>query len=1057
MLRGTLIKKHLIWLATLLFMVSVFATNLLFMPTATAATQAAYYVSPTGSDSNPGTMESPFQTITKARDVVRTINTNMSGDIYVYLRGGTYNITSTITFSPQDSGTNGYRVYYQAYPGETPVLNGATKVTGWTQHSGNIYKATLNRSTKLRNLYVNDQRALMASKTVTARGGYGTYSVTAGQAAWAWTSGSKSDGVNYNSGDVPNIASNKNDLEIVNGTTWNENIVCTRDVITNGNYRTLLLQQPYGAIAQTPGWGAAFTSSGTHTIYNAFEFLNSPGQFYFDKTTKTLYYYIRSGENMATADVEAPVVEKLISIAGTSTTNRVKNITFQGITFANTDFSLVNVGGSYGKSTCQAAQAFIAFYNDNWHNTKYDLVDTLPGMINVTSSDSINFISNIVKHSGSDGISMTNDVINSNITGNYITDITSSGITVGHPQHVYIGDGGNHAKYAPGVEGVCKNNTISNNMLYNISTAPGFGGCAAITAYFVDTIKITYNQVQSTAYNGIHLGWGWCNFLDSTTCKNNTISYNRIINPLTRLHDSGGIYTIGQMPGTNINQNYVRGVPPNTTGPTYGLHNDEGTAYIIENDNVLDISPQVTYTINCEDYGQKHDLTILRTYATVCKMGVNPPNSTIDLPVAVSDNVWPVTQYNTCLNSGIQEAYRSIIPGSLLSTQDYVFPASCAITAGTTVNIRSSGNSSNTVWFAPSGTTNFVEGVNMTKAAGDATSITVPYIAGTYKLCVVNSQGTKLGESAALLRVTGTVVPPTPTPGPRTAFSQIEAESYNTQSGIQTESCGEGGQNIGYIENEDYVVFNNIDFEGGAASFQARVASSTGGGNIEIRLDSITGTLIGTCSVAGTGGWQTWTTSTCDVGGVSGTHNLYLKFTGGSGYLFNINWFQFFRGSVTPTPVLTPTPVVTATPVVTTTPAVTTTPVVTTTPTVTPTPTSVITPTPTPGTGNIAVIYTVQNDWGSGATVDVKIINNTGVAVNGWTLAFTFPGNQTITNAWSGACTQNGASVTVKDAGYNAGIPANGGSVNFGFNLNYSGTNAEPAGFTLNGVACQVQ
>ncbi len=213
----------------------------------------------------------------------------------------------------------------------------------------------------------------------------------------------------------------------------------------------LLLQQPYGAIAQTPGWGAAFSASGTHTIYNAYEFLNSPGQFYFDKTSKTLYYYIRPGENMDTADVQAPVVEKLIDIAGTSTTNRVRNITFQGITFQNTDYNLVNVAGSHGKSTCQAAQAFIAFYNDNWHNTKYNLVDTLPGMINVSSSDSIDFIGNTIKHSGSDGISMVNDVINSNLIGNYITDITSSGITVGHPQHVYIGDGGNHAKYAPGV------------------------------------------------------------------------------------------------------------------------------------------------------------------------------------------------------------------------------------------------------------------------------------------------------------------------------------------------------------------------------------------------------------------------------------------------------------------------------------------------------------------------------------------------------------------------------------------------------------------------------
>src|SRR5436190_23868057 len=110
-------------------------------------TQASYYVSPSGSDTNPGTLASPFLTITKARDVVRTINSSMTGDIYVYLRAGTYNITSTIAFAPQDSGTNGYRVYYQSYTGETPVLNGATTVTGRSQHSRSTHKATVTRST----------------------------------------------------------------------------------------------------------------------------------------------------------------------------------------------------------------------------------------------------------------------------------------------------------------------------------------------------------------------------------------------------------------------------------------------------------------------------------------------------------------------------------------------------------------------------------------------------------------------------------------------------------------------------------------------------------------------------------------------------------------------------------------------------------------------------------------------------------------------------------------------------------------------------------------------
>ena len=720
------------------------------------APDKGYFVSPTGSDDASGTLSAPFKTLTKARDVVRTVNTNMTDDVHVYLRGGTYDIAATIAFGPQDSGTNGHTVYYEAYPDETPVLNGATRVTGWTLHTGNIYQASLNRKTKLRNLYVNDTRALMASKTVTAQGGYGTYSVTAGQATWAWASGSNSDGVKYLAADVPSITTNKDDLEIVNGTTWNENIVCVRDVITTtDNNRVLLLQQPYGAIAQLPNWNSGFTATGSHRIFNALELLSAPGQFYFDKTAGVLYYYPRAGEDLATADVEAPVVEKLVDIAGTSRTSRVSHVAFQGLTFQNTDYNLYAVADSHGKATVQGATVYIAYGDGNWHNSKYEINDTLPGMITVNSADSISFANNVIKHGGSEGVSLINDVINSNVVGNYITDIAGSGITVGHPQHVYVGDGGTHAKYSKDVEGICTKNKIDNNVLYDVSSLPGFGGHAGITAFFVDSLTITHNHIQKTAYNGINLGWGWRNFTDSTTCKNNSVNNNRLIDTLNRLHDSGAVYTLGQMPGTTINQNYVKGIPPATSGPTYGLHNDEGSAFITENDNVLDIDPNVKYTINCEDYGAKHDLTIRRTYATVSKMGVNPPMSTIDAPVAVTDNVWPAAQYDTCLASGVDDSHRTLLPEGIVPLADYVFPASRAAILGTdkALAIRSSGNAGNTVWLAAAGTTQFAESATATKAAGDALSVAIPSAAGSYRLHLVDGAGKKLGESKALLRV----------------------------------------------------------------------------------------------------------------------------------------------------------------------------------------------------------------------------------------------------------------------------------------------------------------
>ena len=101
--------------------------------------------------------------------------------------------------------------------------------------------------------------------------------------------------------------------------------------------------------------------------------------------------------------------------------------------------------------------------------------------------------------------------------------------------------------------------------------------------------------------------------------------------------------------------------------------------------------------------------------------------------------------------------------------------------------------------------------------------------------------------------------------------------------------------------------------------------------------------------------------------------------------------------------------------------------------------------------------YVIQNDWGSGATVNVTITNNDTSDIDGWTLCWTFPGNQLIAHLWNGSYTQLGAPVCVSDAVWNALIRANGGTASFGFNLTYEGSNDAPTDFTLNGTPCEVE
>ncbi|PGH47198.1 glycoside hydrolase family 43 protein [Streptomyces sp. Ru87] len=124
-------------------------------------------------------------------------------------------------------------------------------------------------------------------------------------------------------------------------------------------------------------------------------------------------------------------------------------------------------------------------------------------------------------------------------------------------------------------------------------------------------------------------------------------------------------------------------------------------------------------------------------------------------------------------------------------------------------------------------------------------------------------------------------------------YVRQEAETIAWGTGIETEPSGEGGMGVGWIENGDWIKVKGADFGSGAKSFTARVASATSGGSIEIRLDEVNGPVAGECEVPGTGGWQTWIAVSCPVNGATGTSDVYFRYSGGSGYLFNMNWWQF--------------------------------------------------------------------------------------------------------------------------------------------------------------------
>jgi cellulose 1,4-beta-cellobiosidase len=98
-------------------------------------------------------------------------------------------------------------------------------------------------------------------------------------------------------------------------------------------------------------------------------------------------------------------------------------------------------------------------------------------------------------------------------------------------------------------------------------------------------------------------------------------------------------------------------------------------------------------------------------------------------------------------------------------------------------------------------------------------------------------------------------------------------------------------------------------------------------------------------------------------------------------------------------------------------------------------------------TASCSAAYSVQTDWGTGFTAELNITNNGSDPITGWTVTYTYSGNQTLANGWNGNWTQSGETVTVTNESYNGSLAA-GASTQAGANFNYSGTNAAPTSVT---------
>ena len=561
---------------------------------AVAAVQATFYVAPGGSDSNKGTKDAPFKTITQAQKAVRAINGTMTGDIEVILREGTYALPATVNFTEADGGKDGHYVRYKAADGENPLITGGMPVTGWTIHDekNNIWKAE-GVDGRFRQLYVNNRKAVRAcfpNVVAADEKGAGSFDHDFVRLSKVDSTGRAFDvSADY----VKNIK-NIEDVEIHLMIAWAESILRLEKVQVNGGTAKLIPKDPERTKLfhrAYPMLGTAFMSNPPKQqvfyLENSYDLLDAPGEWYLDEKNSVLYYKPRSGENMATANVVAPRLNTMFSVLGKDTKNKVGYMSFEGLIFAHSNYTRPSEEGFLD---LQAANFNVDVLPDlgrgNWErlNSNKFLLWRPDAGFRVENAHHFlvkNCTFTQMAATGLDFVSGTNDDV---IEGNVFYEIGAAGIMLGK----FYQDSTTeiHIAYNPkDKDEISTRDTIRNNLVTNVTNE--HQGAVGIGAGYPRYVVIENNEISYTYYSGISLGFGWTK--DQTAMTNNHVNKNNIHHISRLLCDSGPIYTLSnQGTGSEIKENYLHDYSASKWSDYWVLpiYLDEGSSgFAVENNS----------------------------------------------------------------------------------------------------------------------------------------------------------------------------------------------------------------------------------------------------------------------------------------------------------------------------------------------------------------------------------------------------------------------------------------------------------------------------------------
>lgn len=506
-----------------------------------AGEKRVFYLSPEGSDENPGTEEAPFLTLEKARHAVREARKDTHPtEIIVYLRGGRYEISQTEVFTLEDSGSQTLAVTYAAYPGETPLLSGGKEVMKWEKPAeaipglpekavGKVLVAEVDSGFKV--LFDAEgilPRARSERFIVGEHGGRDRVPIPASHMKdWSNPAGM--------------------DVHVRPHHAWVLNILPVTAL--NFKQRTLYTSidssyviRPLHFLKDVPNcW-----------VENAIEELDEEGEWVLDQKAGKLYLWPRND-----TPVYYPQVEEIIRLEGGidlngSTDTPLKNIHFRGLTFLH--------GDRY-----EIGKKETGLQHD------WDIFDKGNALLRFRGTEQCSIKWCHFLHSGSGAIRVDLHGVKNEISENRINHIGGGGILL--------------SGYGPGKKDVNRENRVYNNHIHHVGEI--YWHSPGIMLWQSGKNKVQNNLIHHTGYTAIIISgfmedffrrggrelvrtvrWhevgskkeaprSWEESLPYLHTRDNLIEGNEIHHVMEKMGDGNGIYIRGAGAGNIIRRNYL--------------------------------------------------------------------------------------------------------------------------------------------------------------------------------------------------------------------------------------------------------------------------------------------------------------------------------------------------------------------------------------------------------------------------------------------------------------------------------------------------------------------